>query len=301
LTAGFSDYYAALNAIIALDHNGALIIEAAPAGQTAGAANGQNDKKATTAGPNNALTLYFAPKGLANDNFKCETDLKYTQLNIDRVSVHLWLRLLRIYRPADIHVADTHLDSASSAELQRIISKLPNSIEIPAASLRGRNRNRSAPLLRTRSALGVLKNLVEGEYSLATFVSPDQASSIMNEQPNKPGCRRPEHYYLVRDAKITDNLDSGKQQGVTTSLKRDANARSEGILYNSRKYMLIQVSDTPPAGAFVSAFENGHYYFIANDDEVSKRTLALLALITSVQAIPAQSGGLTPALSIGAR
>jgi hypothetical protein len=300
LTAGFSDYYSALNAIIALDHNGALIIEAAPSGQIA--ASGQNSKKATAVGPNNALTLYFVPKGLANDNFKCETSLKYTQVNIQRVSVYLWLRLLRIYRPTDVHIADAHIRSASSlAELQKIISQLPTSIEIPAASLPGRNRNRSAPLLRTRSALGVMKNVVEGEYSLAKFVTPEQASSIINEQPIIPGCRRPEHYYTMGDIKNSDNFELGKQQAITTSYKPDADARSEGILYNSRKYMLIQVSDIPPIGAFVSAFESGHFYYIADDDVVSKRTLALLTLITSVQAIPAQSGGLTPALSIGAK
>jgi hypothetical protein len=65
--------------------------------------------------------------------------------------------------------------------------------------------------------------------------------------------------------------------------------------------MLVQVSDSPPMGAFVADSVNGQWYSIANNDHISKRTLALLALITSVQAIPAQSGGLTPALSIGSR
>jgi hypothetical protein len=293
LTAGYSDYYSALNAIIALDHNGALIVEAAPSGQQS-AASEKGGKKAV-GGPNNALTLYFVPKGLANGNFECETGLPYTQVNIERVSVYLWLRLLRIYRPADVHVADTHIGSASSAQLHKIVSQLPTSIEVPAMSLPTKTRNRAAPLLRTRSALGVLKNVVEGEYSLATFVSPEQASSIINGQPAKPGCRKPEHYYLVVDGKASDNV------GITTSFKRDADARSEGVLYNRRKYLLIQVSTLPPVGAFVSTYENGYFYFIADDDVVSKRTLALLALITSVQATPAQSGGLTPALSIGAK
>lgn len=301
LTAGFSDYYTALNAIIALDHNGALIIEATQLAQSSGGAAGQGDKKATTtAGANNALTLYFSPKGLANDNFKCETDLEYSKINIDRVSLNIWLRLLRIYRPADVPAIGANIDTASSAELQRITASLPNSIEIATASVRGKSRNRSAPLLRTRSALGVLKNLVEGEYSLTAFVSPERAAAIMNEPP-KPGCHRPAHYYLVREANVPDNIDINAKQGITGSFKRDSDARIEGVLYNSRKYLLVQVSDTPLVGAFVSAFQNGQWYSIANDDEVSKRTLSLLALITSVQAIPAQSGGLTPALSIGSR
>ncbi len=129
LTSGFSDYYSALNAIMALDHNGAVIIEAAPAGQIIA-----NNKKAA-AGPNNALTLYFVPKGSANAQFECETGLKYTPINIERVSVYLWLRLLRIYRPTDIHVSVAQIKSASLAELHRLISQLPTSIEIPAASL----------------------------------------------------------------------------------------------------------------------------------------------------------------------
>jgi hypothetical protein len=301
LTTGFSDYYAALNAIIALDHNGALIIEASQASQPSGGAAPQDKKAAATpAGPNNTLTLYFAPKGLANDNFECETELKYSKINIDRVSLNIWLRLLKIYRPGDIPALAANIETASSSDLQRIAVSLPNSIELPTASIRGKSRNRSAPLLRVRSALGVLKNLVEGEYSLTAFVSPEQATAIMNEPP-KPGCRRPAHYYLVRDASLTDSIDINAKQGITSSFKRDADTRMEGVLYNSRKYMLVQVSDAPIVGSYVSAFENGKWYSISNDDEVSKRTLALLALITSVQAIPAQSGGLTPALSIGSR
>jgi hypothetical protein len=299
LTTGFSDYYTALNAIIALDHNGALIIEASQATQPS---NGAADKKATPtpAGPNNTLTLYFAPKGLANDNFECETDLKYSKVNIDRVSLNIWLRLLKIYRPGDIPALGANVDTASSADLQRIAASLPNSIELPTASIRGKGRNRSAPLLRVRSALGVLKNLVEGEYSLTAFVSPEEAAAIMNEPP-KPGCHRPAHYYLVRDANLHDNIDINAKQGITSSFRRDTDTRLEGVLYNSRKYLLVQVSDAPMLGSFVSAFENGKWYSISNNDEISKRTLALLALITSVQAIPAQSGGLTPALSIGSR
>jgi hypothetical protein len=299
LTTGFSDYYTALNAIIALDHNGALIIEASQATQPA---VGAADKKATPtpAGPNNTLTLYFAPKGLANDNFECETDLKYSKVNIDRVSLNIWLRLLKIYRPGDVPAIAANVDTASSADLQRIAASLPNSIELPTASIRGKGRNRSAPLLRVRSALGVLKNLVEGEYSLTAFVSPEEATAIMNEPP-KPGCRRPAHYYLVKDANLRDNVDINAKQGITNSFKRDTDARLEGVLYNSRKYLLVQVSDAPMLGSYVSAFENGKWYSISNNDEISKRTLALLALITSVQAIPAQSGGLTPALSIGSR
>jgi hypothetical protein len=110
----------------------------------------------------------------------------------------------------------------------------------------------------------------------------------------------PEHYYLVRDSKYDERIYNGTEQGITSSFRRNADAVAESVLYNSRKYMLIQVSSTPPGNAFVSAFEQGQYYFIGNDDKISKRTLSLLALITSVQAIPAQSGGLTPALSIGA-
>jgi hypothetical protein len=301
LTPGYSDFSAAGIALVELEHRKALIVEATQLDETAGAAKGKNNSTAATMTTgslpnngkpqNNALTLFFEPRGLFNGNFECESGLEPTPLNIQRLSVRLWLSLLKIYRSADVGVTDARIASASSMELQKIISMLPASIEIPAASFRSQNRKRSAPVLRTRSALGVLKRLAE--EGLATFASPDEASKIINKQPNKLGCSSPGYYYVVSDAPGSDNSDPSKPRGVTASLQRDPNAYP--VL------MLIQVSDTPPTGAFVSAFDNGNYYFIAKDDEISKRTLALLALITSIQAKPSEIGGLTPALTIGPR
>ena len=165
---GSENYSTVMRAILALNNNNALIIEATQSGQTEGAATGQSSKKSTAIAPqpnagkqeNNALTLYFDPKGLSNGNFKCQSDLEDSGLNIIRVSVGRWLYLLKIYRPkdipADVNVTDAHIVSASLAELQRIFSKLPTTIEIPTKSFSGQNHERKAPLLHARSALGVI-------------------------------------------------------------------------------------------------------------------------------------------------
>jgi hypothetical protein len=77
--------------------------------------------------------------------------------------------------------------------------------------------------------------------------------------------------------------------------------RAESDLVNARKFMLIAVSDTPPVSAFASVNHGGKWYYIFDDDEVSKRTLALIVQINTTQAIPSQSAPLTPTISVGAR
>lgn len=301
-TAGYSDYYVALNSIIELDRSNALIIEANQIDESESSRKKGGGKKAAGGGGkpgsgSNALTLFFSPKGLANDSFECDTGIKYTSFNVERVAVHHWLRLLRIYNGIDVHSLHALVQTASSAQLTAIVRRLPNTIHIPATSLRNPTGDRTAPLLRTRSALGVMKSVAEGEYSLAMFVTPKEAANIMQGQPAGSGCRK-EHFYVVTDAIVGGTPETERQR---VDYRRETDARADGEIYVHRKYMLIQMSDFPPVDAYVVARSNGKFYFISNDDEVSKRMLALLALITSIQAIPAQSGGLQPALFIGAR
>ena len=65
--------------------------------------------------------------------------------------------------------------------------------------------------------------------------------------------------------------------------------------------MLIAVSDAPPENAFASINHGGKWYYIFDDDVVSKKTLALVIQINTIQAIPSQSAPLTPTISVGAR
>ena len=52
------------------------------------------------------------------------------------------------------------------------------------------------------------------------------------------------------------------------------------------KFVLVAVSDDAPSDAFVSVKHNGKWYFILNNDDISKSNLALITQITTVQAIP---------------
>jgi hypothetical protein len=77
--------------------------------------------------------------------------------------------------------------------------------------------------------------------------------------------------------------------------------RTESDLVNARKFMLVAVSDAPPENAFAAVNHAGKWYYIFDDDEVSKKTLALIVQINTIQAIPTQSAPLTPTISVGAR
>ena len=58
--------------------------------------------------------------------------------------------------------------------------------------------------------------------------------------------------------------------------------------------MLVAVSDAPPENAFAAVNHAGKWYYIFDDDEVSKKTLALIVQINTIQAIPTQSAPWIP-------
>jgi hypothetical protein len=259
LAEGHQHHEDAKNAMRALSGVEALILEAAQSSQLGDVPKINQSDAAERITSANVLALYFSTKGEFKGDLKCAPNLK-SALGVERFSVTQWLHLLKIYRPQETRgVTEASIASASPAELNRIISKLPNTIEINATSGRSRGGQRKAPILRTRSALGVMKNLAE---QLTKFVSPEEASQIIDRH-EQAACASKDYYTTEED---------------------------------QRYYLLVQVSDFPPLGAFVTAYENGKYYFIA--DDISKRTMALLALITNVQAIPTPSTSPLPVILV---
>ena len=53
--------------------------------------------------------------------------------------------------------------------------------------------------------------------------------------------------------------------------------------------MLIAKSDYLPRGSFASVYDKGYYYSIFNDDEISKKTLALISQFKTILAVPPPS------------
>jgi hypothetical protein len=281
VTSGYEDYDAAIDAMIDLDAYGALILAATSS---------------------DSLTLYPAKRNVAERQAQCDGKQKK---DADEIVGVLWRRLAYYINGSN--------GGASSITIQSRASESP----------RGKGQ---PPFLQTRSALGVMKAATDttGRQSIA-FLSPEAVRQIIDDYKLRSEFCRQIFYTLVpgsyqlsvfghggefkapteTETKVGDVISQRERSLITMNTdKAVLNAeelRTESDLVNARKYMLIAVSDAPPENAFASINHGGKWYYIFDDDEVSKKTLALIMQINTIQAIPSQSAPLTPTISVGAR
>ncbi|MGP0059860.1 MAG: hypothetical protein ACLPID_11305 [Beijerinckiaceae bacterium] len=286
LTPNYLDYEQALNAIVHLDRYGAIIIAATPTG---------------TPAKNDNLTIYYRPKHAASSEPNCDANHKTRAKNDDAQIVSaLWKRLEKIYG-------------------------VQGDVDFITLSTKGSPKGLRPPI-QTRSALGVMKAVAEPDHTThyIAVMKPDSVRKLIAQWKNRNmDCRGDINFYTVdpkepleldepeqnliyqSNEKISDVIRDQRRSLITLfpdkpELKTDE-ARLEAALLHARRFMLIAVSDEPPSDAFVSVKHSGKWYYIFNDDVVSKRTLALITQINTMLAIPLQSPSLTPSISVGAR
>jgi hypothetical protein len=290
LTIGYEDYDAAVDAMIDLDAYGALILAATSSSESGVAAKDD-------------LTLYVAKRNIAERHANC--DGKQTK-DAERTVDTLWQRIVYYVT-----------GSNRSTNAVTVRSKGSGS---------SNNREAQPPTLQTRSALGVTKAATEttGRPSIA-FLPPAEVRRIIDDYKARPAfCRAP--FYTLAPTTYQPSIfgHGGESRELTETENKVSQIimqpdrslitmytdkavltpqelRAESDLVNARRFMLVAVSDTPPENAFASVMHGGKWYYIFDDDEVSKRSLALIIQIDTIQAIPSQSAPLTPTISVGAR
>jgi hypothetical protein len=281
VTSGYEDYDAAIDAMIDLDAYGALILAATSS---------------------DSLTLYPAKRNVAERQAQCDGKQNKDAAGIVGV---LWRRL-------------AYYINGSSGEA--------GSITIQSRASEGPKGKGPPPFLQTRSALGVMKAATEptGRPSIA-FLPPDQVRQIIDDYKIRqkychqlfytldPAIYSPNYvghggtYTGINETehKVSEVISQSNRSLITMNTDKvvltPQELRAESDLVNARKFMLVAVSDTPPENAFASINHGGKWYYIYDDDDVSKRTLALIIQINTIQAIPTQSAPLTPTISVGAR
>jgi hypothetical protein len=289
VTNGYEDYDAAVDAMIDLDAYGALILSA-------------------TASPDapmakDNLTLYFANRNIAERQAAC--DGKQPK-DAEAIVNTLWQRLVYYITGSNRPVSAITVRSKGSG--------------------RSNSREGQPPTLQTRSALGVMKAATEttGRPSIA-FLSPAEVRRVIDEYKTRPAFCRGSFYTLAPTAfppsvfghggeskqltatenRVSDVIGQSDRSLITMytdkAVLNSQELRTESDLVNARKFMLVAVSDAPPENAFAAVNHAGKWYYIFDDDEVSKKTLALIVQINTIQAIPTQSAPLTPTISVGAR
>jgi hypothetical protein len=339
LTLDYDEFYAALNAIAELDSNNVLELVAAKSSvtktkdsttsETLSTAGTKNiilevTNKAAGTGADDALVLYFLP-------YHPHSPHRDTALN--RREKELWNRLLGLY--ARTQSAKCPLIPGHSVDPD----KLPScrSIELRTMPILSSKTSASfssgAPLMKTYSALGILKNAAEQPNPKIGFVSHDTYNRIRSYQWNDPEGNHPDlNFYTLlpedensgdekaqdqpRDRtdeadltrKVVDWIeDQSRRSSEIPFVYEPQNADVHGDLYvqgnrrlgDLRRYILVTVSDVPPVNSYVSHFDRGQWFSIAADDQISQKNFQLLTLFLTMMAAPSATPPLSPSISVG--
>lgn len=186
-----------------------------------------------------------------------------------------------------------------------------------------------APLMKTYSALGILKNATEPPHPKIEFVNPEQyrtiRSYLWNTQSYLAHISEQElsFYTLlpsdehdgedpVIDRKKNDDLQTTNEvvQWLQTHqnpfMYKEPNRISWGDFSKGnqkmgylRRYILIVHSAVPPINPYVSYFIRGEWYYIARDDEISQKNFNLISLFMTMMAVPSATPALAPTIAVG--
>ena len=284
------------------------------------------NKSSTGSGGNDSLVIYFLPfhpHATASDRGENNREQD------------LWNLLLRLYagtqRSAECASSDKSTDKPGDGQPQPC-TKVPNDIielrTAPVTKMPNPAFKSRAPLMRTYSALGILKNAFDPTYPRIELVSFDTYRTIRSYRWNDTQKDASLSFYTVlpneddaykqwRDTqknieriRLTENeivewLNSSTKPTdfVYLPLHEDLNGndfvKGNQTLSRLRRYVLIITGDAPPTNAYVAHFDHGRWYYIDGDDVVSQKNFNLISLFTTMMAVPSATPPLSPVISVG--
>ena len=318
LTPDYLDYYAALNAIIELDQYGAVIFAATPSSDKEQGSDQEKTSKSEVVtfrssppARNDNFTIYFEPEHITVSPLPCDDvgasgkPLAEQKAKAEKIVNALWARLQKIFK----------------------VNGSVISISSKGSPVRA-NEKPQPPLLHARSALGILKDAAEQNVASTIAILRlrkrfGRLSTISRAASARPttSTRSPWSKFRLttfQEPELSPNAEKTAAKAAAVQRIYDGQRSlrimypeksilsadelaSENYLGSFRKFMLIARSDDPPNDAFVSVNMNGKWYYIFNDDDISKRTLALIAEFDTIQSAPSQSAPLSPSISVGGR
>jgi hypothetical protein len=306
-TPGYTDYGSAINALIALDDFGAILItpvltESAfsQSGKKSSDSSAKSDDKKT----NPVLVISLLP-------FHPYTGKKLEEADTQRRIQSLWCRLVALLLEPNTPCPG--------------VTQLTLTTSVPPRERR-KVFDQTVNFLRTRSAIGILKAATETPAPLIGFVSEALFQKIRghpwNRDPALLRCPSSSFYTLLpededpRDhpnanPQITNEVQSfilnSANTGAclyTTSDFLDPNdfdkAKREDRLAFLRRFLLVIVSDRELPNSYVSYSNGRQWYSIDSDDEISKRNFVLISDLLIIQATTTPPPSLT-AITVGPR
>ena len=345
LTPDFHEFYLALNILSELYSYRLVSIVANKSDLAKPQSQSKSDQGASTGnrGANDSLTIYLNPHHLHGSQSDISLSARIAQL---------WMRFLSLYvgtqhkfTPQDpSRCAAAGLSSLSENELKawdnrlrakrarvnlnELLKCVPNSIElrimpVPSAIVRDQQLISGGPILKTSSALGVLKTATERPGPKIAFVSPDQYRTITGHSWNKDNENLSFYTLLPQDEDPLDNptphtteylqmiknvsqwIASGTSSLLVYEPRSGAFTDNTSILGNRilgslRRYILIIVDDKPPSGpTYVVHLDHGTWYYIDGRDEISQKNFNLISLFLTMMAVPSALPPIAPTISVG--
>lgn len=343
LTLDYDETYAALNTLAALDAMSRIELvgeksdltktkDTTKSG-TIGKVNGANvtlevTNKASSSGTSDSLVVYFLP---------FHPHAKTANLGEQRRETELWNRLLRLYAKtqpkndkcpssSEFVGLDRYPSSCLSVELR--------TMPVARTKMMSEHLSSGAPLMKTYSAIGILKNAVEPPNPRLGFVTPEVYRRIRGYKWNSyadnpdftfytlcpgdensksgghPADEKPFHSAddQKEDQRVTDEVIAflekhPKSPYVYISGPADTTGndfvKGNERLGHLRRYVLVIVSNEPPPDAYVSHFYHGQWYSIAGDDEISQKNFDLISLFMTMMAVPSTTPPVGTSISVG--
>jgi hypothetical protein len=191
----------------------------------------------------------------------------------------------------------------------------------------------AAPVMRTYSALGILRNATQPPNPRIGFVSPEEYWTITqhpwnnfsedpklgvytlhsnDEQPEDKemthatpkekakGKEKQDREDLIIDRWLEDSPKPIRYVYAYPGISDDDFVEFNERLWQLRRYILIIKSEAPPpADAYVAYFEGGRWYYIDANDTISKKNFSLISLLMTMMAIPPSTPPLNTSIAIG--
>jgi hypothetical protein len=312
ITPGFSDYYAAVNALIALDSVGAITLTPGVLTEEPSPKSDPSDKAKTASDASNKSTDKANYPILIISLQRRHPDNKgnFEESEVQQRIRALWCRLTSLLGgDAVACVTDRPLI------LYNYLLALPKSKKnLPTEG--------TAQIF-TRSAYGVLKGAVEppGEIAFVDERTYRKITSYPWNSENKlTKCDTTSFYTADPQINEDDSPDTvetknevrrilqsraaGEDCLLTATYSSNADIRSvqlERQLSIQRKFVLIIKSDREIPNSYVSYFDGTQWYAIDKKDEISQRNFLLIGHLLTIQATATPPLSLVPTVTVGGK
>ncbi|MEJ0051158.1 MAG: hypothetical protein WDN02_08130 [Methylovirgula sp.] len=278
LAPGYTDNYVAQDRMVMLDQFGAIVLAAGA--EEEGSGGGKRHRGSAAAGPSRDsaedsstqnLNVILHPGSLHPSGFIAGRDCTFAEQSPDAAVTKLWSGLRQLYRGSAANMIT--LRGAATSDF----------------------------FFTTRSAIGALK---EGEVDTIHFATPEEAAEI-RALNNAAPCRINANIFYFNppaDKRTPDEVNIMWSSYLADALvpRVDQDIRARTIWRDThRAFIIVEQGPGVPQNAYVAVNKRGTWYWIDNDDLVSKANFGLLNEIVTIQAVPETRQPLTPSISVG--